>query len=463
MNRREQMYKYKSDIIKIAWCLAAVIIVALFVIFAVSHIAGGSKSTFAVSDYSVKVTINSVNIRAYKVSDSGPYIVMEELPKTGLQADFVDDENISVYYTDKENITDANLSGENAKLINQKYYVNNEKKGNFLKQYSDNKKVIDQIYTVNDLHLVRINDLKNCGIIEEASGSTNTNIAMQTVKELIPKTQTAQEISGSSGNHPDIIKPAGEQTEQHYQIDKTTVFLDAGHGKSSGLMSESEKTEYGWIQNENGEWGEWRHWRDGKFGTDCAGDDGSISQPNECWYPIENGDRDEEPNINMQNCLSAKTYLEQMGYNVILSRESNYENPSITKRIDDAQNAGAELYICVHSNAGGGSGTAYISLSEEENYYAQHKDSEYAKRGNILGKMINDKIVSNTSLTEHGGGSIDGEPYLILFQKSPITCAYLEIGFFDSESDLSILNSEYDQIGRAIAEGIDEYCASYMN
>ena len=32
----------------------------------------------------------------------------------------------------------------------------------------------------------------------------------------------------------------------------------------------------------------------------------------------------------------------------------------------------------------------------------------------------------------------------------------MEIGFFDS-SDLQIINSEYDSIGRAIAYGINDY------
>ena len=50
-----------------------------------------------------------------------------------------------------------------------------------------------------------------------------------------------------------------------------------------------------------------------------------------CWYPIENGDRDIEPEINLNNTLNAKKYLEEMGYEVRLTRNSNDENPSMTK------------------------------------------------------------------------------------------------------------------------------------
>lgn len=262
--------------------------------------------------------------------------------------------------------------------------------------------------------------------------------------------------------HSDVTPP--QATDE--PVKKITVFLDAGHGKPSNTMSDEEKRACGWIQKDDGRWGEWRHWRDGQYGIDCEKNDGAgFAQPKDCWYPIENGNRDTELEINLQNCLSAKTHLEEMGYEVILSRKTNDENPSITKRIDDAVNSGADFYVCVHSNAGGGKGTAYIAMDESDSYYAMHRgnNGEFAKNCNQLGKIINDKIAENTSLDIHGNGCLDFEPYLILFQKSPITTAYLEIGFFDNESDMAILSAEHDKIGRSIAEGIDEYCALRVN
>lgn len=461
MDKQELYDKRKSDIIKIVWCVAALIILAASVIFVVSR-TGGSGRGLDVSVYDASVSINDEKIPAYKIAEGGPYIVAEELPSVGLKADFTDDENISVYYTDRDDVEKSDLSGKSARPVDKDFYINSEKKKTALKQYSDSAKVIRQMYTVKKLHLISLYDLKSCGILEEVSGSTSTKIAMRTASELMPEIQSADAAYGA--NRRPVVKP-GENTEpERYETDMPTIFLDAGHGKSSSLMSESEKTEYGWLKNDSGEWGEWRHWREGKYGADCLGNDG-VAQEGDCWYAIENGDRETEPDINMQNCLSAKDRLEQMGYKVILSRDSSYENPSITKRINDARLCGADLYICLHSNAGGGSGSAYIKLSEKNDFYLQHggDNGEYAKQGNILGKMINDKIVSSTSLEAYGSGSIDNEPYLILFQKSPMVCAYLEIGFFDNENDLEILNSQYKQIGLAIAEAVDEYCSSYIN
>ena len=58
----------------------------------------------------------------------------------------------------------------------------------------------------------------------------------------------------------------------------------------------------------------------------------------------------------------------------------------------------------------------------------------------------------------YSGGVIYGLPHLVLFSKCPITIAYLEIGFFDNSSDLNILRTESDGIGRAIANGVHYYC-----
>ena len=181
-----------------------------------------------------------------------------------------------------------------------------------------------------------------------------------------------------------------------------------------------------------------------------------------CWYPIGNGDRSTEPDINLKNALAAKTALEGMGYEVRMTRTTNDENPSITRRIsycypnnDTSQTADAAMFVCIHSNAGGGSGSAYISL--EDPYDQRGIKPTYTEDSNTLGKYINDSIVNSTSLEMCGNGIISFEPELIAFCKSPVTCGYLEIGFFDNSSDLSILNSEYTAIGTAIANGINQY------
>ena len=149
-----------------------------------------------------------------------------------------------------------------------------------------------------------------------------------------------------------------------------------------------------------------------------------------------------------------------------MTRMSNEQNPSFSKRIsycypgnniDDEPDAAC--YICIHSNAGGGRGTAYISA--KGNYTQKWINSNYIAESNRLGECINNRIVAQTSLTRHCSGSINGAGHLILFNKCPITVGYLEIGFFDNKSDLGILNSQHNEIGKAIAYGINDFLCNY--
>lgn len=304
------------------------------------------------------------------------------------------------------------------------------------------------LLAVQIVYIVRLNDY-----------STNKNtIAVANTGESAMQNNGAQAPAEQTAEAPTEL-PAETPAPK-----ERVIILDAGHGKSSGSMTSEEKLASGWVQNSSGSWGEWRHWKSGTMWQDCLGSgcNGRAPSGGGCWYPIGNGDRSIEPEINLNNALAAKNYLEQMNYTVRMTRSSNDENPSLSQRLKNCypdMNIEAEpdaiAYVCIHSNAGGGTGSAYLSLSS--GYDHAYSTANYEEEGNALGKIINQRIVAETDLNAFADGSYPGQPDLILFHKSPIPVAYLEIGFFDDSRDLSILRSESDQIGRAIAEGIDDY------
>ena len=242
---------------------------------------------------------------------------------------------------------------------------------------------------------------------------------------------------------------------------KKVIVLDAGHGKSSSEMTSDEKTAEGYEYNESkGNWGEWRHYKNGTFGENCHGSGCTGLSPENasCWYSMGNADRDTEPQINLDNALATQKYLEQMGYEVRMTRTSNEQNPSMDKRVsycfpnnDTTSNPDAAAYVCIHSNAGGGRGTSYIALGTD--YEQKFIGSDFVEKSNEMGNIINQKVAAATGLSQN---SPINTPYLILFNKCPVPIAYMEIGFYDS-SDLSILQSSSDEIGKTIAEGVDEY------
>ena len=272
-----------------------------------------------------------------------------------------------------------------------------------------------------------------------------------------PDSQSSETSGNKTKNEKDTY--ANNATESTGKI----IVLDPGHGKSSSLMSDQEKAESGYTYVQGKGWGEWRHFKSGTMWQDCNGSgcSGRAPQNGSCWYPIGASDRDTEPDINYNNAINAKKYLEQMGYIVRLTRDQN-GSPSITERIkncypnkDISSEPDAAAFVCIHSNAGGGSGSCFISLS---GLYDQGAiDSGYIEKGNSLGQAINNSITQNTSMPKWGTGVYMDYPELVLFCKSPVPVAYLEIGFFDNPADLSILQNESDAIGKAIAQGIDSY------
>lgn len=287
-----------------------------------------------------------------------------------------------------------------------------------------------------------------------------TKLALMQMPSAAPADEAAEkeditELSGRTNNSR-ADTPLSDNTRK-------VVVLDAGHGKSSSAMSDDEKTSEGYVYNESrGGWGEWRHYKNGTFGEDCGGSgcSGTAPENGSCWYPMGNGDRNTEPSINMNNALAAKKYLEQMGYEVRMTRTSNEQNPSMNKRISYCfpnnninSTPDASVYVCIHSNAGGGSGSSYISL--DGSYTQRYIEEDYIAQSNKLADIINKKVAAASGLSLNR--PIDGEEYLILFNKCPVPIAYLEIGFFDNGSDLDILKSSSDLIGQAIAEGVDEY------
>ncbi len=478
MNQTERNKRIKLSVIAI---LALIIICELGYIIGTYKLSGGretadwkkSEGVLAVSPKNVKINDELVN--SYIISGKdGIYIIDYDLEQMGFECRLADQKYVLTYAGILESKTIKFIDG----AADTQVYASDKKLivGNGEYECYDNEKGL----------LIPVEALGEIGNVTDSEASDTIYLAFGNKDEIIMFTQKAEnEIAAAEGREPETITPENTKIKEAVGSGdaavpnasdipasegdapaqgKKVIVLDPGHGLSSSLMTDEMKTASGWVKNSRGQWGEWRHYKKGSSTEDCQGSgcNGRVTPNGACWYPIGNGDRNTEPDINLKNALAAEKYLKQMNYEVRLTRRTNDENPSITKRIsycypnnDSSQTADAELFLCIHSNAGGGSGSAYISL--EGPYDQRGIGSDYAESGNTLGKLCNDSIVNNTSLKMSGNGVISFEPELIAFCKSPVTCGYLEIGFFDNAADKAILDAEYDSIGKAIAEGIDSY------
>lgn len=459
----------KSSRFRVLAIVVICVIIAECVTIAVIRHNVPSASAVEIGESKKEVTVNEKTIPSYNIKGD-TYISLDDLGSFGVKYEKNADGNIEMTYK----TSDAkDTVGIFAKVAAGTKVTKMEKPV----LYKD-KKI--ECYTNKKYIFMPSKRLEVIG--ESKIGEDSEKYALfkqDSSGNIIAGSDAAKEhVASANGNVPEsaaaTAAPANDKSASQSggtapsSSGGKVIVLDPGHGKSSSEMSESEKKEYGWTYNEKrGQWGEWRHWKTGTVWQDCEGTgcNGRAPENAGCWYPIGNGDRDTEPDINLQNSLAAKKYLEQMGYTVRMTRTSNNENPSITRRIrycypnnDTSAAPDAALFLCIHSNSGGGRGTAYIELAGP--YDQKGISSTYAEDGNTLGKTINDCIVANTEMPKYSGGVIGGEPQLIAFCKCPVTCGYMEIGFFDSSSDLSILKNSSDSIGRSIAQGIDKYIKS---
>lgn len=264
-----------------------------------------------------------------------------------------------------------------------------------------------------------------------------TNMSAEEIMELIigDGKGTKKEGSGSGGG--------------------TKIFIDPGHGPNNSGDSNKMQSD-GYVKN-GSTWGEWRHYdASGAAGTSCnnCGKDGS----NTCWYPYANGLRDKEPELTYGIATKLKKKLEDAGYEVMMSRDTA-SHPAITKRAKMAADWGADIQICIHTNAGGGSGVAYCSPEGGDKGPNKYKGGDWKQKSLDLNKKICDGILAKSSLKSYNSGIIPNYGYLILYEKASCPTAYLEIGFHDNSSDYAILKSDKGQedIAEGILQGVNQY------
>lgn len=156
-----------------------------------------------------------------------------------------------------------------------------------------------------------------------------------------------------------------------------------------------------------------------------------------------------EQDLTYQIAAKVRPLLEANGFMVIMTREALTDNvseesvvASLKRRAEIANESGADLFISIHCNAGGATGT--------ETYY--YDESE---EGMVLAELIQENVVDEVGLTDRG---IKSAGFVVL-QCTEMVSALLETGFIDHEKDIQKLTSEKGQMAYAegIAKGICEY------
>lgn len=149
-----------------------------------------------------------------------------------------------------------------------------------------------------------------------------------------------------------------------------------------------------------------------------------------------------------------KSYLEAVGYEVIMTRDTDVDvygaNATATQelqaRCDISDNAGADIFISIHCNAA----AAPEALGTETYYYA------LSAKGQRLATCIN-KQLAGLGLVDRGIKSNQ----LYVTRHTDAVAALTELAFISNADDgakLGNLNWQ-NQFARAVARGITDYFA----
>lgn len=156
-----------------------------------------------------------------------------------------------------------------------------------------------------------------------------------------------------------------------------------------------------------------------------------------------------EEEITWQIADKLRENLEDMGYEVIMTREKmtdSIENSSVVgslqARVDLGHTSLADLFISIHCNAGGGSGTEVYCFQK----------TGYAGR---LASLVQRNITDETTLYDRGVKTAN----FFVIKNTLMPAILIETGFIDSEKDIPVISSDDGQtaIAKAIADAVSQY------
>lgn len=165
----------------------------------------------------------------------------------------------------------------------------------------------------------------------------------------------------------------------------------------------------------------------------------------------------EEKGINLEISLLLREKLQQRGYVVVMTRESDrglYDETSQNKKAQDMQRRVAMiseekplLSVSIHQN----------SYQDEAVYGPQVFYYESSVEGKKLAQSIQSRL--NTALQIAHAREVKGNTSYYLLKRSQGTLVIVECGFLTNQEESEKLKSqEYqDQVAEAIADGIDAY------
>uniref|UniRef100_C5D8E5 N-acetylmuramoyl-L-alanine amidase n=1 Tax=Geobacillus sp. (strain WCH70) TaxID=471223 RepID=C5D8E5_GEOSW len=163
---------------------------------------------------------------------------------------------------------------------------------------------------------------------------------------------------------------------------------------------------------------------------------------------VANGLR--EKDINLSVALKVQSLFKDTGFNIALTREKDVF-VSLSGRVDFAKKMNGDIFVSIHTNSGGGTGT-------ETYYYSAAATNPYVEKSKKLAQCIQKRLVEawNATDREVKRGNLH------VLRENNMPAVLVELGFIDRKEDAAKLGSSYwqEKAAKAIYLGILDYYAS---
>jgi N-acetylmuramoyl-L-alanine amidase len=158
----------------------------------------------------------------------------------------------------------------------------------------------------------------------------------------------------------------------------------------------------------------------------------------------------EEKRICLQTARLLKKYLDQLGYHVIMTRNTDAFIP-LHRRVEIAKQSDAAIFVSVHFNS-----SRIPTASGIEIFFY---DSKEEKRRAVASKKLADSILTRLlrRTRAHSRGVKKGNLYVL--RETSMPAVLIEGGFISNPEERANLKSlDYqNKIARGVADGIDYY------
>ncbi len=158
----------------------------------------------------------------------------------------------------------------------------------------------------------------------------------------------------------------------------------------------------------------------------------------------------EEKRLALQTARLVKKYLAQLGYHVLLTRQSDTFIP-LPKRVELANKGGTDLFVSIHYNS-----SRTPSAQGVEVFFCD--SSENVRRANSSRRLANSiltRVIRRTQALSRGVKR--GNLYVI--RETEMPAVLVEGGFISNPQERAFLKDPLylEKIARGIADGIDYY------